>query len=94
MKYSFYVYYKVPEQNAADLRDRIRNLQTNVMNLTGATGKLLVKINEPLLWMEVYENIIDHTIFLNALQKEISKVGLTNFFEHNQRKIEIFSEQK
>jgi hypothetical protein len=94
MKYSFYIYYKVPEQIAADLRDRIHNLQTNITNAIGVTGKLLVKLNEPLLWMEVYENIDDHHIFSNALQKEISALGLADFFEYNPRKIEIFSEQK
>ena len=92
MKYSFYIYYKVPEQNATSLYGQIRTLQNNIKDKTGITGKLLKKVNDSLLWMEIYENVNDPTTFLNTLQKEISNIELADFFEETQRKVEIFSE--
>lgn len=92
MTYSVYIYYRVPEQDALTLYEQIHTLQINVKQATGITGRLLKKVNESLLWMEVYENVPDITIFSNALHKEILEAKLADFFERNPRKIEIFSE--
>ncbi|MFI4922858.1 MAG: DUF4936 family protein, partial [Burkholderiales bacterium] len=59
MPLNFYIYYRVEPAGAAALDARIHEMQTALHNQTGIAGRLLKKRDEPLLWMEVYENVAD-----------------------------------
>lgn len=63
MAYSYYIYYRVNPEKAEDFELRIRDLLAAVEKVTGVTGRLLKKRGEPLLWMEVYENVNDEANF-------------------------------
>jgi len=60
---SYYIYYRVNPEKAEDCEPRIRELLAAVEKATGIAGRLLKKRGEPLLWMEVYENVSDQAHF-------------------------------
>lgn len=63
MSCSYYIYYRVNAEKAEECEPRIRELITAVEKATGIRGRLLKKRGEPLLWMEVYENVSDEAHF-------------------------------
>jgi hypothetical protein len=60
---SYYIYYRVNAEKAAECVPRIRELIAAVEKATGIRGRLLKKRGEPLLWMEVYEQVNDEAHF-------------------------------
>jgi hypothetical protein len=59
--------------------------------LTGVNGQLMTKINEPLLWMEVYNDISDLTTFLSAMHECVVQSNLSRWLQGEpQRHTEIF----
>jgi hypothetical protein len=60
---SYYIYYRVNAEKAAECEPRIRELIAAVEKATGIRGRLLKKRGEPLLWMEVYEQVNDEAHF-------------------------------
>ena len=63
MSCSYYIYYRVNAEKAEECEPRIRELIAAVEKATGIRGRLLKKRGEPLLWMEVYENVSDEAHF-------------------------------
>ncbi|MBI4207820.1 MAG: DUF4936 family protein [Betaproteobacteria bacterium] len=63
MAYSYYIYYRVNPEKAEACEPRIKDLLAAVEKVTGVAGRLLKKRDEPLLWMEVYENVKDEANF-------------------------------
>lgn len=58
---------------------------------TGISGRLMTKVDEPLLWMEVYEDIADETAFLDAMHHSAEHHAISRFLGGNHRRhIEIF----
>ena len=92
MNYFFYIYYKVPEEDWSSLYEKFSLIQKNIAQKTNTSVKLIRKLNEPSVWMEVYENVSDHQAFSILLDEEIADASLTQFFELNPRNIEIFSD--
>jgi hypothetical protein len=59
--------------------------------LSGVEGRLLTKVNEPLLWMEVYEGFGNQAEFLSMLQESVEQSGLLpRLAGDGKRHIEIF----
>src|SRR4051812_42339236 len=56
---SYYIYYKVPAQLAAQLRPVVQELQRSMAAKTGVRGKLLCRRDKAETWMEVYEDVVD-----------------------------------
>lgn len=52
-----YVYYRVDPARAADARRTIAEVLAKIEQRAGVTGRLLQRQGEPMLWMEVYENV-------------------------------------
>ena len=52
-----YVYYRVDPVRAADARRTIAEVLAKIEQRAGVTGRLLQRQGEPMLWMEVYENV-------------------------------------
>ena len=69
MAYSYYIYYRVAAQQAESCEVRVLELITALKERTGVAGRLLKKRSEPLLWMEVYENVRDDAKFELELEQ-------------------------
>jgi hypothetical protein len=63
MACSYYIYYRVAPDKAGACELKIKELLAKVERATGITGRLLKKRGEPLLWMEIYENVSDDATF-------------------------------
>ena len=57
MTCSYYIYYRVAPDKAEGCAPKIKELFAAVKQATGVAGRLLKKRGEPLLWMEIYENV-------------------------------------
>jgi len=63
MTCSYYIYYRVAPDKAEGCAPKIKELFAAVKQATGVAGRLLKKRGEPLLWMEIYENVSDDATF-------------------------------
>jgi len=89
----YYIYYRVAPEHAASLEARVRAMQAALAAKTGIAGRLLEKRGEPLLWMEVYEDLADGERFEQALSRLVTEHGLTDgLLPGSQRKTECFIE--
>lgn len=66
---AYYIYYRVAAAHAAALEPRVRAMQAVLAAETGVAGRLMKKRGEPLLWMEVYEDVADAAGFEAALER-------------------------
>jgi hypothetical protein len=73
---SFYVYYRVAPEQTAFARDRITHLLDVLAQSTGTRGRLMMKRDEPNLWMEIYEDIRDAGTFESALQTAVAELRI------------------
>ncbi|MGH8798806.1 MAG: DUF4936 family protein [Casimicrobiaceae bacterium] len=58
-----YVYYRVDGPHAPTARRTIAAVLARLEERVGVAGRLLQRQDEPLLWMEVYENVRDPARF-------------------------------
>ena len=58
-----YIYYRVDPGHAAAARRTIAAVLSTIEQRAGVTGSLLQRQDEPMLWMEVYENVRDPARF-------------------------------
>jgi hypothetical protein len=90
---AFYVYYRVNPEAAPLARLRVETLFERVQERFGVRGRLLTKRSEPNLWMEVYEDVADATLFEPALQGEAASLGFgALLLSGSERKVECFQE--
>ena len=91
MAYAYYVYYRVEAANAATCEARVLELFTAMQQATGVVGKLLKKRSEPLLWMEVYENVRDDAKFELELKQAVTQLKLSECLQSDaERRVECF----
>ena len=91
MPLNFYIYYRVEPAGAAVLEARIHEMQAALHHQTGVAGRLLKKRDEPLLWMEVYENVAAAENFEDALIRVVEEYRIPQFLEPgSQRHTECF----
>jgi len=89
---SYYIYFRVAEQQAEILETRISAMQTELRQTIGISGRLMKKHGEPLLWMEVYENVSDVVKFEQALAAAVEKFEIVECLQAGSaRKIECFN---
>lgn len=91
MKLSCYVYYRV----CADQVDNAHQAAHTLVSMLGERlqigARLLTKVDEPLLWMEVYEDIGDRDAFLAAMNACSRDTGITRYLAANgPRHVELF----
>ena len=91
--YAFYVYYRVPPELAVLLQPRISALQAALVKDTEISARQLIKADEPLLWMEIYEGIVDRENFERRLGQQAAAFGVTQLLAEGIRKTEIFRER-
>ena len=91
MAYSYYIYYRVAADQAQGCESRVLELFSAIKQATNVTGRLLRKRSEPLLWMEVYENVRDDAKFELELEQASTQLKLTECLqEGSTRRAECF----
>jgi hypothetical protein len=87
----YYVYYKVPRENAERARAAVEQLQRDVAAGTGVQGRLLRRRDEETTWMEIYENVPDAGKLEAALAEQARRHGIAALLAPGSaRKTEIF----
>ena len=91
MAYSYYIYYRVAPDRAEPCEAKVLELFSAIKQATNVAGRLLKKRSEPLLWMEIYENVRDDAKFELELQQAATQLKLTECLqESTTRRIECF----
>jgi len=91
MAYSYYIYYRVAPTHAGNCELRVLELFSALKQSTTIAGRLLKKRSEPLLWMEVYENVRDDAKFELELQQATAQLKLGECLqEGSSRRLECF----
>ena len=91
MKLSYYVYYRVPTENAERARAAVGTLQRQLTSVTGIGGRLLRRRDDETTWMEIYENVADPVRFEAELAELVKHHGLGALLvPGSSRKQEIF----
>ncbi len=81
MAYSYYIYYRVEPDQADACEQKIKELLAAVKDATGVAGRMLKKRGEPLLWMEIYENVIDAEAFELGLAHAAARIGVLAYLQ-------------
>ena len=91
MKLSFYIYYRIPAQNAERARAAVRELQRELSDIAGISGRLLRRRDDETTWMEIYEDVQDGARFETELAKLVERRGLAALLAPGSaRKQEVF----
>ncbi len=91
MAYSYYIYYRVTPEQAQRCESRVLELFSALKQSTNVAGRLLKKRSEPLLWMEVFENVRDDAKFELELEQATAQLKLGECLqEGSSRRIECF----
>lgn len=93
MAWSYYIYYRVDAAQANACTDAVQKLLAMMRQRTGIRGRVLTKRNEPLLWMEIYEQVVDEAKFEWELAEAVAACGINPLLQSGStRHIECFSE--
>jgi len=91
MSFFCYVYYRVADVHAVDAWVEARRLTELVSGQNEVSARLMKKVDDPLMWMEVYEHIREPDAFLLSLQACLEEVELEHRLQAgNRRQIELF----
>ncbi len=91
MKLAYYVYYRVPAENAKRARAAVGALQRQLTSITGIGGRLLRRRDDETTWMEIYENVADPVRFEAELAELVKHHGLAALLvPGSSRRQEIF----
>jgi hypothetical protein len=80
---NYYIYYKVEPELLALLRSAVQELFEKIEKQTGVRGRWMHRRDDPLTYMEVYEDVKDEKAFEALLEREGAKLGVP-------RKVERF----
>ena len=78
---NYYVYYKVPADRLVVLRSLVEGLFTEIEKQTGVRGRWMHRRDDPLTYMEVYEDVKDEKAFEALLEREGAKLGVPRKLE-------------
>lgn len=88
---SYYVYYKVPRENAERARAAVESLQRDLAASTGVRGRLLRRRDDETTWMEIYEDVRDAARLEAALDELARRHGLQSLLAPGSaRRQEVF----
>ena len=91
MKSSYYIYYRVPAENAVRARTAVSALQRELSEITGIGGRLLRRRDDETTWMEIYENVPDAARFEAEIAALVERHGLGALLvPGSSRKQEVF----
>ncbi len=91
MNSSYYIYYRVPAENAVRARAAVSALQRELSDMTGIGGRLLRRRDDEVTWMEIYENVQDGARFEAGLAELVERHGISALLAPgSSRKQEVF----
>jgi len=91
VSHHFYVYYRIRSDAAAGAHASVARLSREVEQRTGVLGHLVRRMDDPTLWMEVYQNVADATAFAVVLNEAARNAGIAaHLAEDGARKTERF----
>ena len=91
MKSNYYIYYRVPAENAVRVRTAVSALQRELSDMTGIGGRLLRRRDDEVTWMEIYENVQDGARFEAGLAELVERHGISALLAPgSSRKQEVF----
>jgi hypothetical protein len=91
---NYYIYYRIAAPQAAAARAAIVSTLHNLEERAGLVGGLFVGESDPLLWMEVYENVSDTERFEAMLNDLLAQHRFAAFLAPgSERRIERFVAQ-
>ena len=89
----YYIYYQVDSKDTDTLKTLVNSMQARINCQTGVKGRFLTKRDDPLLWMEIYEEVKNLEQFEWVLMKEVEKFEIEMFLaDGSQRKLECFND--
>lgn len=78
----YYIYYKVRSDDL-ETEHQIRSMQARLACRSGHDGKLLKRRDDPLTWMEIYEQVKDSTAFEQHLARVVAEFDVAMFINGN-----------
>jgi hypothetical protein len=90
MSTSYFIYYPVNVEYASTLEARLRGVHSSLLLQLGVKGKLVKNVDDPLLWMEIYDNIVGMTAFEKLLDDQLTENGIFDLVPNEQRKVGRF----
>jgi Domain of unknown function (DUF4936) len=72
---NYYIYYRVAAA-PDEVRATASAMQAALVEETGVRGRLLHRAGDQGTWMEVYENVLDETVFERELNGAVERFGL------------------
>ncbi|MDP1680393.1 MAG: DUF4936 family protein [Burkholderiales bacterium] len=89
--FHYYIYYRVAPEQLLEADAAVKQIQYEMEAHFSVAGRLLKKRDEPLLWMEIYENVPSSAEFETALKLAEDKAGIIRFVRGDgQRHLECF----
>ena len=91
MTLSYYVYYRVPPENAERARTAVEAMQRELSDTSGVAGRLLRRRDDAATWMEIYEQVRDPARFEARLAGLVERHALSALLAPaSSRKQEVF----
>lgn len=91
MKLNYYVYYRIPAENADRAREAVASVQRELAGATGIDGQLLRRRDDDTTWMEIYEGVKDEPRFEAKLAELVERHGVEALIApDSSRKQEVF----
>lgn len=81
-----YVYYRVRAEEIDRAEFAARQIMSSVGGHHSGAGRLLRKLDEPLVWLEVYEDVADPVALSRALDEAAVASGIERLLEKGSRR--------
>jgi len=91
--FHYYIYYRINPEHSMEADAAVRQIQFEVEAELGTQGRRLSKREEPMLWMEIYENVVSTPTFESALDRAVDRSGLLQWLAASERRhVECFED--
>jgi Domain of unknown function (DUF4936) len=71
----YYIWYRI-SGDPARARTAVNELLREIALHAGVTGRLLIRRDDPSTWMEIFENVVDTTLFDTVLAESTERCGI------------------
>jgi uncharacterized protein DUF4936 len=67
----YFIYYRIAQESADAANDAVRAVFAEVEERFAISGRLMHRLDEPLLWMEIYDDVRDCAAFEAMLERSL-----------------------
>lgn len=85
----YYVWYRIGG-DPRPVRAAIVAVMADVYRVSGVSGRLLQRLDQPDTWMEIYEGVTDPARFERELTAAVLRHGVAQFIAPDGRHVEAF----